>query len=84
MKRLVDELFPLDGIQQPGALLLQGPAAQIAPSPTACYWLGRALESKGDYRRASSAYAAALQLAPGMAEARTRLQALQSKTSERR
>lgn len=58
-------------------------AAQIAPSPTACYWLGRALESKGDYPRATSAYAAALQLAPGMAEARTRLQALQSKTSER-
>jgi tetratricopeptide (TPR) repeat protein len=67
-----------------GAIVDFAHAAQIAPSPTACYWLGRALESKGDYRRASSAYAAALQLAPGMAEARTRLQALQSKTSERR
>jgi Flp pilus assembly protein TadD len=54
-------------------------AAQIAPSPIACYWLGRALESKGDYPRAANAYVAALQLAPGMADARTRLEAVQSK-----
>jgi protein O-mannosyl-transferase len=53
-------------------------AAAIAPSPMACFWLGRALESKGDYRRAASAYGAALQLAPGMAEARERLAALQT------
>jgi tetratricopeptide (TPR) repeat protein len=51
-------------------------AAQIAPSPLALYWLGRALESKGDTQQAVKAYAAALQLAPAMAEARARLAAL--------
>src|SRR5580700_4803473 len=51
-------------------------AAQIAPSPLALYWLGRALESKGDAQQAVRAYAAALQLAPAMAEARARLVAL--------
>ena len=55
-------------------------AAQIAPSPLALYWLGRALESKGDTQQAAKAYAAALQLAPAMADARMRLQALQPKT----
>lgn len=55
-------------------------AAQIAPSPIACYWLGRALESKGDYPHAANAYVAALRLAPGMADARTRLEVLQNKS----
>ncbi|HEY2459156.1 MAG TPA: tetratricopeptide repeat protein [Candidatus Acidoferrum sp.] len=55
-------------------------AAQIAPSPIALYWLGRALESKGDSQQAARAYAAALQLAPGMAEARARLNFLQAKS----
>jgi len=51
-------------------------AAEIAPSPQACLWLGRALETSGDLHRAEGAYAAALQLAPGMADARNRLEAL--------
>jgi tetratricopeptide (TPR) repeat protein len=55
-------------------------AAQIAPSPFALYWLGRALESKGNTQQAAKAYAAALQLAPAMGEARTRLEALQPGT----
>jgi len=54
-------------------------AAQIAPSPLACYWLGRALEQKGDTQQAAKAYAAALQLAPGMNEARGRLEALRGR-----
>ncbi len=53
-------------------------AAQIAPSPLALYWLGRALESKGEAQRAAQAYAAALQLAPAMSEARARLNALRT------
>ena len=59
-------------------------AAAIAPSPEACFWLGRAFEGKGEFRRAANAYAAALQLAPGMADARARLEALQSKAGESR
>jgi Tfp pilus assembly protein PilF len=54
-------------------------AAAIAPSPLACFWLGRALEGQGDYPRAESAYARALQLSPRMTEARTRLDALHGK-----
>jgi len=54
-------------------------AAQIAPSPIALYWLGRALETKGDIRQAVRAYTAALQLAPAMAEARARLDFLRTK-----
>ncbi len=54
-------------------------AAQIAPSPIAFYWLGRALETKGDTKQAVRAYNAALQLAPGMAEARARLDFLRAK-----
>ncbi len=54
-------------------------AAQIAPSPMALYWLGRALENKGDTRQAVRAYTAALQLAPTMAEARVRLDFLRAK-----
>ncbi len=54
-------------------------AAQIAPSPLALYWLGQALESKGDTQQAMRAYSAALQLAPGMSEARARLNFLGAK-----
>ena len=53
-------------------------AAQIAPSPLALYWLGRALETKGETQQAAKAYAAALQLAPAMSEARARLDALRA------
>ncbi|MGB8475629.1 MAG: tetratricopeptide repeat protein, partial [Candidatus Acidiferrum sp.] len=53
-------------------------AAQIAPSPLALYWLGRALEMKGELQKAEAAYEAALRLAPQMADARARLAALQS------
>src|SRR5271154_696030 len=53
-------------------------AAQIAPSPLALYWLGRALESKGETQQAAKAYAAALLLAPAMSEARARLDALRA------
>ena len=55
-------------------------AAQIAPSPHALFRLGQALESKGDTQQAAKAYAAALQLAPAMSEARTRLDALPPRT----
>jgi tetratricopeptide (TPR) repeat protein len=57
-------------------------AAQIFPSPIAYLWLGRALERKGDYHRAEGAYQAALQLAPGMTDARTQLQALRNRVAE--
>lgn len=51
-------------------------AAQIAPSPLALFRLGQALETKGENLQAANVYAAALQLAPSMAEARARLDAL--------
>jgi tetratricopeptide (TPR) repeat protein len=51
-------------------------AAQIGPSPLALFRLGQALENKGDTQQAAKAYAAALRLAPAMAEARARLDAL--------
>jgi hypothetical protein len=54
-------------------------AAQIALSPLALYQLGQALESKGETQQAAKAYAAALQLAPAMAEARARLEALRAR-----
>lgn len=54
-------------------------ATRIAPSPIAYFWLGRAYEGKGDPQRATGAYLAALRLAPNMAEARARLDALQAK-----
>jgi protein O-mannosyl-transferase len=57
-------------------------AAEIAPSPLAYFWLGRTLETKGDYARAENAYAAALRLAPGMPDARARLEALRAKARE--
>jgi protein O-mannosyl-transferase len=55
-------------------------AAQLAPSPIADFHLGETLETKGDYARAELAYAAALQLSPGMTAARRRLEALHSRT----
>jgi tetratricopeptide (TPR) repeat protein len=53
-------------------------AAQIVPSPLALFRLGQALETKGENQQAANAYAAALQLAPSMAEARARLDALRA------
>jgi len=55
-------------------------ASQIAPLAPADFWLGRALEDKNDVESAAKAYAAALQLAPGMIEAQQRLEALRSKS----
>jgi protein O-mannosyl-transferase len=57
-------------------------AASRSPSPASLYWLGRAEEAKGDFARAKGAYQAALQLAPGMAEARTRLESLKTLTGQ--
>jgi len=57
-------------------------AAQIAPSPIANFQLGRALESQGDYPHAQAAYAAALRLYPGWAEARVRLDAVRRVSNE--
>lgn len=54
-------------------------AAAISPSPMACFWLGRAQEETGDDARAENAYAAALQLAPGMTAAQARLQVLRAR-----
>ena len=54
-------------------------AAQIAPLAQADFWLGRALEDKGRIDSAAQSYAAALQLAPGMAEAQQRLDALRTR-----
>ena len=54
-------------------------AAQISPLAQADFWLGRALEDKGQSQAAASAYAAALQLAPGMTEAEQRLDGLRGK-----
>jgi protein O-mannosyl-transferase len=54
-------------------------AAQIAPLAQADFWLGRALEDKGQADAAATAYEAALQLAPGIAEAQERLAALRAR-----
>lgn len=54
-------------------------AAQIGPSPMALYWLGQALERRGEPQEAAQAYAAALKLSPAMGAARSRLQALVGK-----
>jgi protein O-mannosyl-transferase len=54
-------------------------AAEIAPLAQADFWLGRALEDKGQSQAAASAYAAALQLSPGMAEAQRRWDGLRGK-----
>jgi tetratricopeptide (TPR) repeat protein len=54
-------------------------AAEIAPLAQADFWLGRALEDNGQIQAAASAYAAALQLAPGMTEAQQRLDGVRRK-----
>ena len=54
-------------------------AVQIAPLAQADLWLGRALENKGQTDAARNAYAAALQMAPGMSEAQQRIDALRAK-----
>ena len=54
-------------------------AAQVAPLAQADFWLGRALEDKGQTDAAATAYDAAVRLAPGMAEAQQRLDALRGR-----
>ncbi|MGO9606326.1 MAG: tetratricopeptide repeat protein [Candidatus Binataceae bacterium] len=51
-------------------------ASRIAPMALAEFWVGRTLEDTGQLQAASSAYQAALHLAPGMKEAQQRLAAL--------
>lgn len=51
-------------------------AAQIAPFAPAEFWLGRALEGKGDRQGAEKAYEAAVKIAPEFAEAQQRLDGL--------
>jgi tetratricopeptide (TPR) repeat protein len=53
-------------------------ATRRAPSPLALYWLGRALEAKGDFPDAKKAYQAALEMMPNMGEARARLEILRT------
>jgi tetratricopeptide (TPR) repeat protein len=53
--------------------------AQMAPLAQADFWLGRCWEDKGQTAAAAAAYAAALQLAPNMSEARQRLDALHAR-----
>lgn len=55
-------------------------AAQIAPLAQADFWLGRALEDKGQLQAAATAYEDALKLAPGMADAQQRLDGVHAKT----
>jgi protein O-mannosyl-transferase len=57
-------------------------AARIAPTPIGYFWLGRAYEGKGDRQRAANAYMLALKLAPNMADARTRLDALRESSGQ--
>jgi tetratricopeptide (TPR) repeat protein len=54
-------------------------AVKIAPLAPADFWLGRALEDKGQTQAAAAAYAAALQIAPQMTEAQQRLDGLHGK-----
>lgn len=56
-----------------------GRSAQISPQPYEYYWLGRALEDKGNIKAAVLSYQAALKLSPQMNEARARLEALQNR-----
>jgi len=62
-----------------GALADFSSAAQIEPTAAAEFWLGRVFEDKGRLQQGASAYQAALQLAPGMAEAQQRLDAIRAK-----
>ena len=54
-------------------------AVQVAPLAQADFWLGRALEDKGQTEAAAQAYGAALQLAPEMTEAQQRVDRLRKK-----
>jgi protein O-mannosyl-transferase len=54
-------------------------ATQIAPSAMAYLWLGSACESERDETCATQAYEGALQLSPGLTEARNRLKLLREK-----
>jgi tetratricopeptide (TPR) repeat protein len=54
-------------------------AANVAPSPLANLWLGRAYELKGNSAAAIVAYENAVRLAPNFAEAQSRLNALRTK-----
>jgi len=51
-------------------------AAQISETPEVLFRLGNAFELKGEKQKAVAAYLAALQLAPGFTQAKTRLDAL--------
>jgi tetratricopeptide (TPR) repeat protein len=51
-------------------------AAQISASPVTYFWMGRVLEEKGLFPEAVVAYTGALQMAPDMQEAQTRLDAM--------
>src|ERR1700676_3894188 len=73
----------LESWNYPAAVADFARAAEISPSPMACFFLGQALERKGDYAQAENAYMAALQLAPGLTEARNRLGALGGKVGGR-
>lgn len=57
-------------------------AKAIAPSPMACFWLGRALEATGKMQQAEEAYEAALRLAPTLTEAKARLEALRTSSGK--
>jgi tetratricopeptide (TPR) repeat protein len=57
-------------------------AASMSPSPLAFLLLGRALEGKGQMAQAKVAYSRALRLAPGMAEAQSRLAALEQTSNQ--
>jgi protein O-mannosyl-transferase len=54
-------------------------AANVAPSPLANLWLGRAYELKGNSSAAIAAYENAVRLAPNFAEAQSRLNVLRPK-----
>ncbi len=54
-----------------------GHSAQMSPNPYTYFWLGRALEDKGNIKGAALSYQAALRLSPQMNDARVRLEALQ-------
>ncbi|HXX99569.1 MAG TPA: tetratricopeptide repeat protein, partial [Candidatus Limnocylindrales bacterium] len=57
-------------------------AYKRSPTPLAAYWVGRCAEAKGDFPRAAHAYQVALQMAPGMTEAQTRLNSLKALTGK--
>jgi protein O-GlcNAc transferase len=54
-------------------------AAQISASPIAWFWMGRTLEDQERFSEAAAAYQTALQMAPDMQEAQTRLNVVRLK-----